>query len=70
MELSGPKIKKILIFYQKKFLFIFQEMELSGPKIERLSYIFLKKFFLYFGKWNFLALRLKNFRRELSELKK
>ena len=25
---------------------------------------------LYFGKWNFLAPRLNNFRRELSELEK
>ena len=30
MELSGPKIKKVLIFSLKKAFLIFQEMELSS----------------------------------------
>ena len=35
--------------------------ELSIPRLKNL---------LYFGEWNFLAPKLKNFRRELSDLKK
>ena len=34
-----------------------------------LSYIFCKTFFLYLQKWNFPALRIKNFRKELSSSK-
>ena len=45
-----------------KFSVTFRETELS--------YIFFKKFVLYFRKWNFLALAIKNFRRELSKLEK
>ena len=42
--------KNVLIFFPKKTH--------SG----KISYVFLKKtFFLYFGKWNFLALRLEKF---------
>ena len=41
-------------------------MELSK---KRLFFYFGKMELLYFGKWNFLAPSLKNFRRELSELK-
>ena len=37
----------------------------------KLAYIFLQPvFFFYFGKWNFLALSIQNFRREFSEFKK
>ena len=47
-------------------------MELFSPKIK--NYLIFsqkkKKFFLYFGKQNFIALRLKNFWRELFEFKK
>ena len=45
-------------------------MELSAPRLKTFLYFLKKKFFLYFGKWSFLVLRFKNFRRELSELKK
>ena len=34
-------------------------MELSSPKIKNFLIFSQKKFFLYFGKWNFLTLRLK-----------
>ena len=36
MELSGPKIKKVLKFSQKNVFYIFWEMELSSPKIKKL----------------------------------
>ena len=45
-------------------------MELSSPKIKNFPIFSQKKFFLYFGKWNFLFLRFKNFRREFLEPKK
>ena len=45
-------------------------MELSAPRLKIFLIFSQKKFFLYFGKWSFLVLRFKNFRRELSELKK
>ena len=64
--LKKSTLKKIIIFSQKKAFFIFQEMELSK---KRLFFYFGKMELLYFGKWNFLAPSLKNFRRELSELK-
>ena len=35
MELSGPKIKKVM-FSQKNVFYIFREMELSSPKIKKL----------------------------------
>ena len=61
--LKNTDLKNFLIFSQKKDFLIFRE---TG-----LSYIFSeKKLFLHFGKWNFLTLRIKKFRRELSELKK
>ena len=40
----------------KYFLYLF----LKNPFWKNLFYIFLKRFFLYSGKWNILALRLKN----------
>ena len=43
MGLSSPKIKKFLIFSQKKFFFIFRDMELS-KKFD----VFSKFFSLYF----------------------
>ena len=49
---------------------MFWEMEFSDPKIKKVVTFSKRKFFLYFGKWNFIASRLKYFRRELSELKK
>ena len=51
-----------LFFLMKKFFLIIWEI--------KFSYIFSNRFFLYYGKWNFQALGLKNFRRELSELQK
>ena len=36
MELSGPKIKKVLMFSQKNVFHTFREMELSSPKIKKL----------------------------------
>ena len=43
---------------------------ISDPKIKKVLIFSQKKFFPYFWKWNFPARRLKNFRRELSELDK
>ena len=49
-------------------------MEIFSSKIKKLLISSQKKkFFLYFGKWNFLALTVKNFlyfRKELSGLEK
>ena len=62
MELSGVKIKKVLIFSQKNFFYILGH----GTFLKNFLYFGrelyeLKKkknalwnFFLYFGKWNFL----------------
>ena len=44
-------------------------MKFSDPKIKKALIFSQKMFFIYFGKMNFLAPRLKNPRRELSELK-
>ena len=44
-------------------------MELSGLKIKKVL-TFSQKWFFYFGKSNPLAIKLKNFRRELYELEK
>ena len=65
MELFSPKIKKVLIFSQKKLFLYF------GTRVfflKKTCYILganftssknkknlLRKNFLYFGKWNFLA---------------
>ena len=38
MELSGPKIKTVLIFSEKQIFLIFQEMDLSSPKLKKLLY--------------------------------
>ena len=35
MELSGPKIKKALVFSQKKLFLLFQELELYSPMIKK-----------------------------------
>ena len=79
MELSGPSsqnfsLNKFLCFSPNKSTLknirIFQEMELFGSKIKIFLIFSQEKLFLYFEKWNFLALRLKNFKRELSKLKK
>ena len=56
--------------FSKQVFLIFREMELFGSKIKKFLIFSQKKIFLYFGKWNFLGLRFKNFRREYSELKK
>ena len=45
-------------------------MERFDTKIKKFVIFSQKKFFSYFAKWNFPAPRLKNFRRELSDLKK
>ena len=47
MELFGSNIKKALYFLKKKLFLYFRKRKNS----------------LYFGKWNFLALILKNFRK-------
>ena len=47
-----------------------QKFFLKKPARKKFLIFFRKKIFLYFGKWNFLAWRLKNFRKGLSELKK
>ena len=36
MELSGPKIKKFIIFFLKKAFLYFEEMELYRPKLKKL----------------------------------
>ena len=59
MELSSPKIKKFLIFYNRNLSFI-----LIKPLIFFLKKSRSEKFFfisLYFGKWNLLAARLKSY---------
>ena len=57
MELSGPKIKNFVIFFQER-----KNSYISGNgTFWPLSYIFSKIFFLYFVKWSFLALRFKHF---------
>ena len=58
MELSSPRIKKLLIFQEGNF----QARKIKKKKNSKtISYIFSKKnFFLYFGKQNFLAPSLKN----------
>ena len=61
-------LKKFLIFFQN-FFCIFQEAELSNLKLKKLLYFYQKNFFLHFEKWKFLALRLNNFTRELSDSK-
>ena len=57
MELSSPRIKKLLIFQEGNF----QARKIKKKKNSKtISYIFSKKnFFLYFGKQNFLAPSLK-----------
>ena len=61
MELSSSKIKKFLIFLEMKLcrliFFLYFRKEVQACKIKKR----LQKNFLYFGKWNFIALRLKNF---------
>ena len=46
MELSSPKLKKLLYFSKKKFFLVSREMELSSPKLKKLLY-FSKKSFSY-----------------------
>ena len=65
MELSGPKLKKFVIFLQKTFCYVlgnvnflkklltFQEIEFLALRLKDFLY-FLKTFFLCFGKRNFL----------------
>ena len=36
MELSDTKIRKVLIFSQKKVFLIFREMEISSPNLKKL----------------------------------
>ena len=64
MELSDSKIKKFLIFSQKKGFLIFPEMEpaffipssknKNNLTVENSSCFSKRKLFLYFEKWNFL----------------
>ena len=42
MELSSPKLKKLMFFLKKTFL-IFQQIELSSPQDEQNFIYFLKK---------------------------
>ena len=39
MELSGPKIKTVLIFSLKQTFLIFDQMDLSSPKLKKLLYL-------------------------------
>ena len=59
MELSSPKIKKFLIFYNRNLSFILIKpliFFLKKSRSEKISFISL-----YFGKWNLLAVRLKSY---------
>ena len=53
MELSSSKIKKFLIFSQKRVFLIFWETELSSPELKKLPYnsqgnfLFSKKFLIF-----------------------
>ena len=51
MELSGSKIKKFLVFSQKKAFLIFLEIEpcTFQPKLEKISYTLILKKFLTFS---------------------
>ena len=49
-------LKNLLIFSQKKVVFMFWEKELSSSKIKKISYIFSKTGFLLFQEMDFLAL--------------
>ena len=69
-ENQKTRSKIFSYIFSKKVFFIFQEMELSSPKIKKVLIFSQKKLFLYFRKWNFPALRIKYFRRELSDLEK
>ena len=71
------RLKNVLYILKKSFFYLpgdrtFQEMKLPSlisflyfrkelSKLEKIKIITLKFFFLYFGKWNFLAPRLKRF---------
>ena len=63
MELSDSRIKKVLIFSQKKFFLSFRKWNLAlfKPKLQKQKKIHPEKNSLYFGKWSFLALIFKNF---------
>ena len=61
--------EKISYIFSKNIFCIFQETELSNLNLKKLLYFYQKKFVLHFEKWKFLALRLNNFRMELSERK-
>ena len=65
---KNPLWKNFLHFSKEKNYFILR-MKFSDPKIKKALIFSQKMFFIYFGKMNFLAPRLKNPRRELSELK-
>ena len=83
MSLSSPKIRKFLTLYSlspqnvslKIFLFFpkkkpaLKNFLIFSPK-KIFSYILGNGTFLSFEKWNFLTLRIKKFRRELSKLEK
>ena len=80
MKLSSTKPKKLLLFqegiFQGRYIYIYISflLFLFNYISEYFAYIFSKKYFYCIsGKWNFLALSLKNFlyfRRGLSKLKK
>ena len=55
MELPYSNIKSILIFFHKKYFLILSKAEPCPKKIHP------EKNPLYFGKWDFLTLRLKKF---------
>ena len=57
MDFSRPRFKKLLIFQEGTF----QSRKIKKPALKNFLYFLRKKFFLNFGKWNFLALDLKNF---------
>ena len=64
MELSNPKIKKVLVFFTKKAFLVFQETELFKRNFsnftKELQSLENKKTAL---KQNFLTLRIENFKR-------
>ena len=63
MELCDSKIKKFLIFSEKKAFLIFLDMEpcTSQAKLEKITKIDPKKISNVLGNWNFLALILNFF---------
>ena len=63
MELSSPKIKRVLIFLKMELSYILGR-NFPSPKNKKTHSEFFFFFFffsLHFGKWNFLAPNLKSY---------